>query len=284
MTDQKPFFIGIDSDGCVFDAMDIKHKECFCPAFIKHFGLQAAYRPAREVWEFVNLYSSRRGTNRFQAVVLALEMLAEHPLVRAKNLEIPRCPGLRDWVARERRLGGPALEQAVADSQDPDLIRTLAWHQEVNSRVAEMVHGMPPFAGVREVLRQAGERAELMVVSQASGDALQREWGEHGLLDLVDRVAGQEDGTKSEHIAAALNGREARALMIGDAPGDRQAAQDNGIAFFPIIPGQEEASWARLLTEGLARLFEDRFDTAYQQLLDEEFLQALPEDPPWAGR
>ena len=36
------FFVGIDSDGCVFDTMEIKHKECFCPAFIKHFGLQAA--------------------------------------------------------------------------------------------------------------------------------------------------------------------------------------------------------------------------------------------------
>src|SRR5664280_3570059 len=28
-------FIGIDSDGCVFDAMEIKHKECFIPATIK---------------------------------------------------------------------------------------------------------------------------------------------------------------------------------------------------------------------------------------------------------
>ena len=283
MSTCKPFFIGIDSDGCAFDAMEIKHKECFCPAFIKHFSLQAAYRPAREVWEFLNLYSSRRGTNRFQGAVLALQMLAEHPMVREKQLAIPPCPGLRDWVAQEPRLGGPALEQAVADSQDPDLIRTLAWHYEVNSRVAEMVHGMPPFAGVREVLRQAADQAELMVVSQASSDALQREWGEHGLIALVDQVAGQEDGTKAELIAKALKGRRDRALMIGDAPGDRQAAQDNGIAFFPIIPGQEEASWAQLLTEGLPRLFEDRFDSAYQHDLDTAFVQALPEDPPWSA-
>ena len=33
---EKDFFIGLDSDGCVFDSMDIKHKECFCPAFIDH--------------------------------------------------------------------------------------------------------------------------------------------------------------------------------------------------------------------------------------------------------
>ena len=36
---EKEFFIGIDSDGCAFDTMEIKHKECFCPAFINHFNL-----------------------------------------------------------------------------------------------------------------------------------------------------------------------------------------------------------------------------------------------------
>lgn len=35
------FFIGYDSDGCIFDTMEIKQKECFCPNFIKRFVLQA---------------------------------------------------------------------------------------------------------------------------------------------------------------------------------------------------------------------------------------------------
>ena len=35
----KPYLVCIDSDGCVFDTMEIKHKECFCPPYIKHFGL-----------------------------------------------------------------------------------------------------------------------------------------------------------------------------------------------------------------------------------------------------
>ena len=38
----KEFFVGIDSDGCAFDSMEIKHKECFIPNFIKHFGLAAS--------------------------------------------------------------------------------------------------------------------------------------------------------------------------------------------------------------------------------------------------
>ena len=51
------FMICFDSDGCVFDTMEIKHKECFCPAYIKHMNLQGVSRYAREVWDFVNLYS-----------------------------------------------------------------------------------------------------------------------------------------------------------------------------------------------------------------------------------
>ena len=44
----KEFFVGIDSDGCIFDSMEIKHKECFTPMFIKHFQLQAVSKCARE--------------------------------------------------------------------------------------------------------------------------------------------------------------------------------------------------------------------------------------------
>ncbi len=32
------FFVGIDSDGCAFDTMEIKHKECFIPNTIGHWG------------------------------------------------------------------------------------------------------------------------------------------------------------------------------------------------------------------------------------------------------
>src|SRR5213596_1110255 len=82
----KEFFVGIDSDGCVFDSMEIKHKECFTPMFIKHFRLQAASKYAREVWEFVNLYSKTRGVNRFPALSRALNLLRERPQVIARKV------------------------------------------------------------------------------------------------------------------------------------------------------------------------------------------------------
>ena len=42
------FLVGIDSDGCAFDTMEVKHKECFIPNIINSYGLQgSANTPAR---------------------------------------------------------------------------------------------------------------------------------------------------------------------------------------------------------------------------------------------
>ena len=51
----KDFFVGIDSDGCAMDAMDIKHLECFTPASILAWDLQPVSTLARETAIFVNL-------------------------------------------------------------------------------------------------------------------------------------------------------------------------------------------------------------------------------------
>ena len=66
---QQEFLVGIDSDGCVFDTMEVKHKECFAPNVIKYFGLAGVSKYAREACDFVNLYSKSRGINRFPALI-----------------------------------------------------------------------------------------------------------------------------------------------------------------------------------------------------------------------
>ena len=82
------FFVGIDSDGCAFDTMEIKHKECFAPNIIKHWHLQAVSKYAREAAEFVNLYSKWRGINRWPALVMVFDLLRERPEVQARQ----HCP------------------------------------------------------------------------------------------------------------------------------------------------------------------------------------------------
>ncbi|GAF86952.1 unnamed protein product, partial [marine sediment metagenome] len=81
--------IAIDSDGCVFDSMEIKQKECFTPNTIKHWKLQPVSKYARETAEFVNLYSMWRGANRFPALVKVFDFLKERPEVLKRNVKIP---------------------------------------------------------------------------------------------------------------------------------------------------------------------------------------------------
>src|SRR5665213_3628503 len=138
----KKFFVGIDSDGCVFDSMEIKHKECFTPAFIKHFHLQPASKYAREAWEFVNLYSKSRGCNRFHALSLALNLLRERKEVIARQVAIVETKAVDEWKARENRPSNDTLAAEVK-SGNAALAPVLAWSSAVNAAVEDIVHGVP---------------------------------------------------------------------------------------------------------------------------------------------
>ncbi len=277
------FFIGLDSDGCVFDSMEIKHKECFTPVFIRHWKLQAASKYARQAWEFVNLYSVWRGANRFPALVKVLELLQDWPEPMRRGLRIPDLQPLRDFIHSGLPQGNPSLEKMVHGTRDPVLELTLAWSKAVNQAIAELVEGVPPFPLVRECLDKLGPRADLAVISGTPGEALQREWVEHKIDPYAAIIAGQEMGTKKEHLQVLAGGRygDHRKLMIGDAPGDFKAARANGFLFFPVNPGNEEESWQRLLAEGLDRFFAGTFAGDYEAARLAEFDKLLPEIPPW---
>ena len=96
---------------------------------------------------------------------------------------------------------------------------------------------------------------------------------------MIKCVTVTELGKKAEHIGFAAEGRydNARMLMIGDAPGDYRAAAANDCLFFPINPGEEEASWQRFHDEGIDRFLTESFAGDYQQALLDEFDKYLPE-------
>ena len=276
------FFIGIDSDGCVFDSMEIKHKECFAPMFVKHHNLQAVSKYAREVWDFVNLYSKTRGANRFPALTRALNLLRERPEVQARNVNVPIYPALDEWMERETKLGNATLAAEVEGGNE-GLAHIKVWSDGVNEQVADIVHGVPPFPLLRQTLEKALGQADMMVISQTPCDALEREWAEHDISKFVEIIAGQEMGTKTEHLkfAAVDNYAAEKILMIGDAPGDHKAAKANGVLFFPILPGREEDSWERLHGEALDRFFAGTYAGEYEEELFAEFDGCLPENPSW---
>jgi phosphoglycolate phosphatase-like HAD superfamily hydrolase len=281
ITPKYGFLVGIDSDGCAFDTMELKHKECFIPNTINSYELQAVSKYAREVAEFVNLYSKSRGANRFPALIETLELLGRRPEVRARGVRVEVPASLRQWVATESKLGNPALKKKVEETNDEHLRRALDWSIKVNESVAAMVRAVPPFPFVRECLERLSPSADLLVCSATPGEALRAEWAEHGIDKYVVAICGQESGTKKETLVNARKYPKEHALMVGDAPGDFQAGQANNCLFFPINPGNEEASWQRLYEEGIDRFLKGTFAGAYQQALLEEFDRYLPAQPPW---
>lgn len=288
LTPSSEFFVGVDSDGCVFDSMELKHKECFCPAFINRFGLQGVCTSARETWNFVNLYSNTRGLNRFKALVRALQLLNDRPEVLEQLGTPVDTAELETWIASESRLSEQVLGQYIQTHRaslvsDSILLRALNWSMDVAAAVKLIVHDLPPIAEAAAALEQIHANADCLVVSQTPSADLVREWEEHNIARFTRLIAGQEQGTKTEHLALAAAGKYPlnHVLMIGDAPGDHQSAADNHFLFFPIIPGQERSSWRELLDHGLPRFFNGTFAGHYQTQRLDAFHRSLPSTPPW---
>jgi phosphoglycolate phosphatase-like HAD superfamily hydrolase len=287
LLEMKPryeFFVGIDSDGCAFDTMEIKHKECFCPNIIKFWGLQGVSKYAREAAEFTNLYSAWRGVNRWPALIKVFDLLRERPEVQRRNVAIPEAPHIRAFIADDAYPGSNDGMQAYLTAHpDPELDTAMAWSLAVNATIADMVHGIPPFPYVRESLEFLMDKADMIVVSQTPDEALYREWAEHGIDKYVRIIAGQEKGKKSQHIEWAASGKYQpdHMLMIGDAPGDMRAAKDNNALFFPVNPGHEEESWQRFLEEGVRKFLNLEFSGDYEAALIADFEKFMPAIPPW---
>jgi len=276
------FLVAIDSDGCAFDTMEIKHKECFIPNIIKYWNLQPVAKYARDAAEFVNLYSRWRGINRFPALTMTFDLLKEWSEVQRRHCPIPEAQALRDWIKRETKLGNPALKIEVERTGDPVLKQALAWSEAVNDAIADLVHEVPPFPFVRESLIEITKWADVLVCSATPTPALQREWEEHDIAKYTIAIAGQEMGSKREHLALVKDKYPAgNVLMIGDALGDLQAAHSNGLLFFPINPGEEEKSWETFYRQYAEMFHTHKYTLEMERQLIADFEQYLPEIPPW---
>ena len=281
---QKEFFVGIDSDGCAFDSMEPKHKECFCPNFVKWFNLACVSKFAREAWDFVNLYSKDRGCNRWLALMKALALVRERDEVLARNVKIPSFSEIQKFVDSGKPLSNTGLDAYIGEvGKTAELEQARNWTHGVNQFVADIVKGVPPYPHVRESLDKVVPKADIVVVSATPNEALQREWKEHRIDQHVRVIAGQEMGTKSEHLklAAAEKYPNEKILMIGDAPGDRKAARSVNALFFPINPGNEAESWKRFHDEAFDKFVSGQYAGAYEEQLNREFDGYLPELPPW---
>jgi phosphoglycolate phosphatase-like HAD superfamily hydrolase len=206
-----------------------------------------------------------------------LRRIGASPEVHARGIRVEVPESLLDWLRREPSPSNLTLEQEVQRTDDPSLRKTLAWSQAIDVAVEQMVHGVPPFPGVRESLQKLKSRADILVVSVAPGEVLVREWEEHDLARHVTAICGQDAGAKADLLGVAGNYPPNHAMMIGDSPGDYRAASANKALFYPIIPGGEEASWRRFYEEGMDRFLAGAFAGEYQASLLAEFDRSLPE-------
>jgi len=277
-------FVGIDSDGCVFDTMSVKQKKHFHPLIIKHWGLEACEKELRACAEFVNLYSKTRGSNRFPALLRVFELFADYPGVKESGVTLPETGALRAYIHSGLPLGNPSLRDEVTRTKDPELTRILEWSLAINADIGARMAPVPPFAWAKRALEMIRSNSDVIVVSQTPEEALIKEWNLHNLRGYVDLIAGQELGTKTEHIRMAAGDKYPlkRVLLIGDAQGDLAAAGAAGVCFYPINPGTEESSWERFCTEAYAKFLSGTFAGAYEHMLTAEFKALLPETPPWS--
>ena len=137
-------FVGIDSDGCVFDTMEIKQKRCFHGLIVSHWHLEPIEKYVRESAEFVNLHSRWRGQNRFPCLLRSIDLLRDRPEVIASGVKLPTFDSLRAFMASGVPLGNPELEKAVRDTGDPELASLLRWSKAVNGEVASKVGSVQP--------------------------------------------------------------------------------------------------------------------------------------------
>lgn len=281
-------FVGIDSDGCAFDTMEIKHRRCFAPEYVRWFGLEAYEEPAKDSWHFVNLYSISRGINRYSALAKTLRLLPTHPAMGGGR-EIPDMPAFHTWVDASEALTAESLTREIErfghssqDRRDLELVRN--WSEAVDQSFDAIVAEVAPFVGVTEALCELRGSSEVAVISHAPTSALRRQWALYGLDRWVGAIHGQESGEKSHHLSAARDTRgyaPDQMLMIGDAPGDLAAARAVEAWFYPVIPGEERGSWERFRGEAWPRFHQGSWDTDYQNALLEEFYDRLPSAPSW---
>lgn len=267
----KEFLVCVDSDGCAMDTMEVKHRKCFGPKIVEIWGLQNIEKKFLETWNMINLYSKTRGINRFKGLVKIFEVLTE------EGIDMPNFTSIKKWTETTSELSNPSLEKAIEETNDEQLIKALEWSNAVNKAISELHNEDKPFPKVKEGLEAISIVADIAIVSSANGGAVLDEWTRHDLSPSVDVMLGQEAGTKAACIAGLKenNFSDDKVLMVGDAPGDLDAAIQNGVLYYPILVDKEEFSWKRLSTEALSKLLDGSYRGEYQQKLIDEFNLSL---------
>jgi len=269
------YLVCVDSDGCVMDTMNCKHFHCFGPCMVTEWGLEAWKDAILHRWNVINLFSMTRGINRFKGLAMALGEIHE------QYTAIEGIEALRNWADNAPALSNDAVKKAAEEATDPAakkvLEKALSWSKAVNAAIVELPEELKvPYEGAKEGLAAAHSFADVAMVSSANRDAVEEEWGKFGLLAHTDIVLAQDIGSKAACIAEMMKfGYDPKkVVMVGDAPGDSDAAAKNGVWYYPILVNHEKESWDELVATGFEKLTSGSF-AEYEAEKKQAFLQNL---------
>ena len=269
------YLVCVDSDGCVMDTMNCKHFHCFGPCMVTEWGLEEWKDEILARWNEVNLFSMTRGINRFRALAICLAEIDQ------KYKPITGITALVHWAETAPALSNDGVAKAAAAAADADaklvLEKALSWSKAVNAAIVELHDALKvPYAGAYEGLAAAHEFADVAMVSSANRDAVEEEWGKFGLLAHTDIVLAQDIGSKAACIAAMLKfGYDLdKVLMIGDAPGDCDAAEKNNVHYYPILVNHEKESWDEAVAVAFGKLRSGGY-AEYGAKMKKRFLENL---------
>ena len=269
------YLVCVDSDGCVMDTMNCKHFNCFGPCMVTEWGLEQWKDEILDRWNVINLFSMTRGINRFKGLAMALKE------IDGKYTNITGVDALVHWADTAPALSNDGVAKAAAEAADPDaklvLEKALAWSKAVNAAIVELDESLKvPYNGAKEGLAAAHAFADVAMVSSANRDAVEEEWGKFGLLEHTDIVLAQDVGSKAACIKEMLKfGYDLdKVVMVGDAPGDCDAAEKNGVHYYPILVNHEKESWDEAIAVAFGKLQSGEY-APYGAEMKKKFLQNL---------
>jgi phosphoglycolate phosphatase-like HAD superfamily hydrolase len=241
---------------------------------VAEWGLEAWKDEILQRWNVINLFSMTRGINRFKGLAMALGENNE------KYTPIAGIQALQHWADTAPALSNDAVAKAaeVADGEAKLVLqKALSWSKAVNAAIVELDEALKvPYVGAKEGLAAAHTFADVAMVSSANRDAVEEEWGKFGLLAHTDIVLAQDVGSKAACIAEMLKfGYDPqKVVMIGDAPGDCDAAEKNGVHYYPILVNHEKESWDEAINLAFAKLRSGEY-APYGAEKKQEFLRNL---------
>ncbi|MEZ5949999.1 MAG: hypothetical protein R3C12_12455 [Planctomycetaceae bacterium] len=102
---QHEYLVGVDSDGCAFDSMEIAGPRSASFRTLSSISDCSRFPDLPGKPPSSRICIPSRVANRFIAYLLAIDLLKERPDVQARGVKLPELQGLRDWMKRESKLG-----------------------------------------------------------------------------------------------------------------------------------------------------------------------------------